>query len=69
VYVNTFGTGTQSDDRIAKRLTEKFDLRPAAIIEAFNLRRPMYRKLAAYGHMGREDLYVPWESDLFAKQI
>ncbi|MCR5443626.1 MAG: methionine adenosyltransferase domain-containing protein [Sphaerochaetaceae bacterium] len=46
---------------ISERLLEHVDLRPAAIIERFDLRRPIYRKLAAYGHMGREDLRVPWE--------
>jgi S-adenosylmethionine synthetase len=59
--VNTFGTGKLPDEKIAGALAGAFDLRPAAIISAFGLRRPIYRKLAAYGHMGREDLAAPWE--------
>ncbi len=61
VMVDTFGTGTVSDERIAEAVTKVFDLRPTAIIKELDLRRPIYRKLAAYGHMGREDLGVPWE--------
>ena len=59
--VDTFGTGTVSDERIAQAVQQVFDLRPTAIIKELDLRRPMYRKLAAYGHMGREDLQVSWE--------
>ena len=62
VNVTTFGTGTVSDDRLQKAVTEVFDLRPSAIIRDLDLRRPIYRPLAAYGHMGREDLGVPWEN-------
>ncbi len=61
VMVDTFGTGVVSDEIIADIVNEVFDLRPAAIIEALDLRKPIYRKLAAYGHMGREDLGVLWE--------
>ena len=61
VMVDTFGTGTVSDDVIADLVNEVFDLRPAAIISALDLRKPIYKKLAAYGHMGREDLGVLWE--------
>ena len=61
VMVDTFGTGTLSDDVLSEIVTEVFDLRPAAIIEYLDLRRPIYRPLAAYGHMGRTDLNVPWE--------
>jgi S-adenosylmethionine synthetase len=61
VLVDTFGTGKVADDVIAKKVSELFDLRPAAIIEYFGLKKPQYRKLAAYGHMGREDLGVAWE--------
>ena len=61
VNVTTFGTGTVSDDRLQKAVTEVFDLRPSAIIRDLDLRRPIYRPLAAYGHMGRVDLGVPWE--------
>ena len=61
VMVDTFGTGVVSDEIIADIVNEVFDLRPAAIIEALDLRKPIYRQLAAYGHMGREDLGVLWE--------
>ncbi len=61
VNVTTFGTGTVSDDVLQKAVTQVFDLRPAAIIRDLDLRRPIYRQLAAYGHMGRDDLDVAWE--------
>ncbi len=61
VLVDTFGTAKVAEDKIADALSRHFDLRPAAIIERFGLRRPIYSKLAAYGHMGREDLDAPWE--------
>ncbi len=61
VMVNTFGTGKVSDEALEKAVKQVFDLRPAAIIQALDLRRPIYRQLAAYGHMGREDLGVAWE--------
>ena len=61
VLVDTFGTAKVDEDKIAEALDRHFDLRPAAIIERFGLRRPIYSKLAAYGHMGREDLDAPWE--------
>ncbi|MBO5967704.1 MAG: methionine adenosyltransferase [Clostridia bacterium] len=61
VLVDTFGTAKVDEDKIADALSRHFDLRPAAIIERFGLRRPIYSKLAAYGHMGREDLDAPWE--------
>ena len=61
VMVDTFGTGKISDDKIAEAVMKEFDLRPAAIIETLKLRRPQYRQVAAYGHMGREDLGVMWE--------
>ena len=60
--VDTFGTGKVDDDVIEKKVCELVDLRPAAIIDRFQLRRPIYKKLAAYGHMGREDLKAPWEN-------
>ena len=62
VMVDTFGTGKVDDDVIEKKVCELVDLRPAAIIDRFKLRRPIYKKLAAYGHMGREDLKAPWEN-------
>ena len=61
VLVDTFGTGKYGDDRIEKAVEKVFDLRPAAIIEALELRTPQYAALAAYGHMGREELGVKWE--------
>ncbi len=61
VMMDTFGTGTVSDDALQQAVCKVFDLRPAAIIRDLDLRRPIYRRLAAYGHMGREDLQVPWE--------
>ncbi len=61
VMVDTFGTGVVSDEVLADAVVRLFDLRPAAIIEQLDLRKPIYRQLAAYGHMGREDLGVSWE--------
>lgn len=61
VMVDSFGTGVVSDEKLAEAVTKVFDLRPAAIIRQLDLRKPIYRKLAAYGHMGREDLGVSWE--------
>ena len=61
VYVNTYGTGKYSDELLAVAVKTVFDLRPAAIIEKLDLRRPIYKKLAAYGHFGREELGVKWE--------
>lgn len=61
VMVDTFGTGKYSDEKIIAAVNKVFDLRPAAIIRELGLRRPIYRQLAAYGHMGRIDLDIPWE--------
>ena len=61
IFVDTFGTGKVDDDVISAAVAEVFDFRPAAIIEALGLRKPQYKALAAYGHMGREDLDVAWE--------
>ena len=61
VLVDTFGTGTVGDDRLETAVRKVFDLRPTAIIRDLDLRKPIYRQLAAYGHMGREDLGVAWE--------
>ena len=61
VMVDTFGTGTVADDRLAAAVKQVFDLRPTAIIRDLDLRKPIYRQLAAYGHMGREELNVAWE--------
>ena len=62
IMVDTFGTGTVADDKIETAVEKVFDLRPAAIIRDLDLRKPIYRQLAAYGHMGREDLGVKWEN-------
>ncbi len=73
VMIDTFGTGKVSDERISEVVSEIVDLRPSAIIERFDLRRPIYSPLAAYGHMGREDVNAPWEktdiAELIAKTI
>ena len=61
INVNTFGTGTVADEVLEKAVEKVFDLRPTQIIKNLDLRRPIYRNLAAYGHMGREDLGVNWE--------
>jgi S-adenosylmethionine synthetase len=62
VNVETFGTGKIADDKIAELVLQHFDLRPGAIIRDLNLRRPIYRQTAAYGHFGREDVQFPWEN-------
>ena len=62
IMVDTFGTGVVADDKIEAAVEKVFDLTPAAIIRDLDLRKPIYRKLAAYGHMGREDLGVKWEN-------
>lgn len=61
IMVDSFGTGAVSDEIIAQAVEQVFDLRPEAIIHTLDLRKPIYRQLAAYGHMGREDLDIPWE--------
>lgn len=61
VLVETFGTGTIPDDELTRRVENSFDLRPAAIIEQLELRRPIYAQTASYGHFGRPDLDLPWE--------
>ena len=69
VLVDTFGTGTVGDDRLETAVRKVFDLRPTAIIRDLDLRKPIYRKLAAYGHMGREDLGVSWEKTDRVEQL
>ena len=69
VMVETFGTAKIDEEEISRLITEMFDLRPAAIIDRFQLRRPIYKKLAAYGHMGREDLNAPWEKLDMAEEL
>ena len=61
VFVDSYGTGALSDDRLAEIVSENFDLRPAAIIRDLDLKRPIYAKTASYGHFGRDDLDLPWE--------
>ena len=69
ILVDTFGTGKESDDKIAQAVRKVFDLRPAAIIDNLNLRRPIYYDLAAFGHVGREDLDVSWEKTDKVQQL
>ena len=61
VFVDSYGTGKLPDDELAKIVEQVFDLRPSAIIDRLNLRRPIYRQTASYGHFGRDDLDLPWE--------
>ena len=61
VLVDTFGTGTVSEEKLVAAVREVFDLRPAGIIKMLDLRRPIYRGTAAYGHFGRTDIDLPWE--------
>ena len=61
IMVDTFGTGAVEDDKLVEIVRENFDLRPAGIIQMLDLRRPIYRQTAAYGHFGRTDVKLPWE--------
>src|SRR5690606_22761640 len=61
ISVDTYGTGKISEEKLSQLIRENFDLRPAGIIRMLDLRRPIYRPTAAYGHFGRDDLNVPWE--------
>ena len=69
VLVDTFGTAKVDEDKISEYVYKNIDLRPSAIINKFDLRRPIYRQLAAYGHVGREDLDIPWEKTDIAEDI
>lgn len=69
VSVNTFGTGKISDEEIVDRVNKVFDLRPGMIIKELDLRRPIYRQVASYGHLGRKDLKLPWEKTDKAKEL
>ncbi len=69
VMIDTFGTGTVDEERISEAVVELFDFRPAAIIKYFNLRRPIYSATAAYGHMGRQDVELPWEKTDMAQRL
>jgi len=61
ISINTFGTGTVANDKLIAAVRKNFDLRPAGIIEMLDLRRPIYKQTAAYGHFGRTDIDLPWE--------
>ena len=69
VMVDTFGTGVKSDEEIGEIINKVFDLRPSAIIDRLDLRKPVYKNVAAYGHMGREDLGVSWEKTDMVDEI
>ncbi len=69
IMVDTFGTGKLSDEKIVDIIRENFDLRPAGIIKMLDLRRPIYKKTAAYGHFGRTDVELPWEKTDMAKRL
>ena len=69
VLVDSFGTGIVSDDELADIVVRHFDLRPAAIIDKLDLRRPIYRQIAAYGHFGRTDLDLSWEKTDKAEEL
>ena len=69
VYVNTYGTGKVSDEKLTDIVVELFDMRPASIIKKLDLRKPIYRKTAAYGHFGREDMGFKWEITDMADSI
>ena len=61
IHIDTFGTGKYSEEKLVEAVRENFDLRPAGIIKMLDLRRPIYKQTAAYGHFGRNDLNLPWE--------
>ena len=69
IFVDTFGTGRLSDNKIVEIVRENFDLRPAGIIKMLDLRRPIYKQTAAYGHFGRTDIDVPWEKTDVAEKL
>ena len=69
VLINTFNTGVISDEALTELITGHVDLRPSKIIERFDLQRPIYAQTASYGHFGRDDLDLPWESTDLAAVI
>ena len=69
IMIDTFGTGKVDEAKISEAVSKLFDLRPAAIIKRFDLRRPIYCQTAAYGHMGREDIDLPWEKKDMAEEL
>jgi S-adenosylmethionine synthetase len=69
ISLNSFGTGKISDHEIVEKIKKVFDLRPGMIIKELDLRRPIYRQVAAYGHFGRNELNLPWERTDKAKEL
>ena len=69
ILVDTFGTSTVPEEKISEAISKTFDLRPGAIIKELDLRRPIYRKTAAYGHFGREDKEFTWEQTNKVEQL
>ena len=69
IMVDTFGTGKMEDEKIVEMIRENFDLRPAGIIKMLDLRRPIYKQTAAYGHFGRTDVELPWEKTDKAEEL
>ena len=69
VLVDTFGTGVMDDDKLAELVMKVFDFRPSAIIKRLDLRRPIYKQTAAYGHFGRTDVDLPWEKEDYAEKL
>ena len=69
IAINTFGTGAVEENRLVEVVRELFDLRPAGIIKMLDLRRPIYKDTAAYGHFGRTDIDLPWEHTDKAEQL
>ena len=69
IFVDTFGTGKISDEKLVELVRNNFDLRPAGIIKMLDLRRPIYKQTAAYGHFGRNDIEVPWEKTDLADKL
>ena len=69
IFVDTFGTGRLTDEKLVEIVRENFDLRPAGIIKMLDLRRPIYKQTAAYGHFGRTDIDVPWEKTDMAEKL
>jgi S-adenosylmethionine synthetase len=69
VAVETFGTAVLEEEAISRLVAEHFDLRPSAILQALGLKQPIYRQTAAYGHFGRPDIDLPWESTAMAESL
>ncbi|AGE64651.1 S-adenosylmethionine synthetase [Bacillus subtilis XF-1] len=69
ISINTFGSGKASEEKLIEVVRNNFDLRPAGIIKMLDLRRPIYKQTAAYGHFGRHDVDLPWERTDKAEQL